>query len=436
MKRYIGIGFSMCIIIVLIFVFKNTYSEYSIGLKDDALSYEVKFKGVKASIDFAVDESNNYYIAYKDRIQIISSKGSSYDLFRDKSLNINSLEYKDNKLYFSSEDKIYCYDISKDEKIVLIDNLPNYGDYKESKIKFNKDYLYISVGAATNSGIVGSDNTWVNTNPFYHDISPKDITLKGINFGSEKTGAFVPYKTKNTFGQIVPAHMPGNASIVRYNVQNKSLDTFAWGIRNVNDMCFANDGRLITSVGGMEDRGLRPVRGDVDYIYEIKAGLWYGWPDYSGGDPVSSPRFKGENNKKQSFILENHPTTNPAAPIYQHKHLDSLRSLEFDSKAVLGEKDCIYFYDNRDNILYALKKSGAVKEAILFKKEMNVQSLKILDNSLIILDSKSGVISNVYKQGTNSTRIMDKGILYYLILLTIAIISILIWKFNNISKRE
>lgn len=436
MKRYISIGFSVCIIIILAFVLEKTYSEYKIGLKDNALSYDVKFKGVKEAVDFVVDESNNYFIAYKDRIQIISSKGSSYDLFKDKSLNINSLEYKYNKLYFSSDNKIYCYDISKDEIKVIIDNLPNYGDYKESKIKFNKDDLYISIGAATNSGIVGSDNTWLSSNPFYHDISPKDITLKGINYGSEKTGAFVPYKTKNTSGQIVPAHMPGNASIIKYNIQNNSLDTFAWGIRNVNDMCFGNDGRLIASVGGMEDRGLRPIRGDVDYIYEIKAGLWYGWPDYSGGDPVSSPRFKGENNKKQNFILENHPTTNPAAPIYQHKHIDSLRSLEIDSKAVLGEKDCIYFYDNRDNIIYALKKSGAVYEAIILKKEMNVQSLKIIKNSMIILDSKSGIISTVYKQEANIKKIIDRGVLYYLMLLTIAIISIVIWKYNYVSKKK
>lgn len=436
MKKIIKIILGAAAAIAVFFIFKGTYSEYKINIKDDDLGYEIKYKGLKNSRDFVVDAGNNYYIAYKDRIQLINNDGSSFDLFKDKSLNINSVEYQDDKLYYSSDNKVYYYDLRKKEHKLLVDNLPNLGDYKEIKLKLKNDELFISIGAATNSGIVGNDNKWLSTNPYHHDISPKDVTVKGLNFGSEKTGAFVPYKTKNTAGQIIPGHMPGNASIVRYNITTGYLETFAWGIRNVNSMSFNSEGRLVASVGGMEDRGLRPISGDVDYIYEIKGGLWYGWPEYSGGDPVTSPRFRGENNKKVNFILENHPTTNPPAPIYQHKHLNSLKSIDIDSKGVLGDKDCIYFYDETDNIMYALKKSGSYNEKVLLSKGMKVTNLKIYKDNLIVLDNESGVIYSIHKQIKNSDKPTDKAALYYLMLLIISIAAVLVWKFNYDTKKK
>jgi hypothetical protein len=436
MKKIIRIILGIVAVVAAFFIFRSTYNEYNINIKDDTLDYELKYKGLKNSRDFVVDARNNYYIAYKDRIQLINGNGSSFDLFRDKSLNINSLEYKEDKLYYSSGNKVYYYDLKKKEHKLLVDNLPNLGDYKESKIRIKDDELFISIGAATNSGIVGSDNKWLSVNPYHHDISPKDVTVRGLNFGSEKTGAFVPYKTKNTAGQIIPGHMPGNASIVQYNITTGYLETFAWGIRNVNSMSFNSEGRLIASVGGMEERGLRPISGDVDYIYEIKGGLWYGWPEYSGGDPVTSPRFRGENNKKASFILENHPTTNPPAPIYQHKHLNALKGIEIDTKGVLGDKDCIYFYDDRDNIIYALKKSGSSNEKVLLNKGMKIANLKIYKDSLIVLDNENGVIYSIHKQIKNPKKSIDKSSLYYLMLLTISIAAVLVWKFNYDTKKK
>ena len=41
----------------------------------------------------------------------------------------------------------------------------------------------------------------------------------------------------------------------------------------------------------MLDTTVRGIKNDRDYIYEINGDRWYGWPDYSGGDPITSPRF-------------------------------------------------------------------------------------------------------------------------------------------------
>ena len=67
----------------------------------------------------------------------------------------------------------------------------------------------------------------------------------------------------------------------------------------------------------MEDSGVRAVKDDVDYIYDIKERAWYGWPDFSGGDPITSPRFSDGTNKL-SFVIANHPTEVTLGPRYQH----------------------------------------------------------------------------------------------------------------------
>lgn len=394
MKRFFKALIIIIIFTGIIVLFKkNCFKQYKITTRDNKIGAYLKYKGLKNARDFAVDEKDNYYIAYKDKIQLIYRNGKSLELLDDKNYNINSIEYYNNKLYFSSKTSVYSYDISNEKIIEIIKNLPNFGDYKESIIKRNGEYLYVTIGAATNSGVVGEDNLWISNNSFAHDISPYKITLKGINYSNGKTGAFSAYGTKTVGGQIVPGHFPGNASIIMYNLNNKAISTFAWGIRNVKGIDFDSRGRIIASIGGMENRGLRSITGDTDYIYVIKDKTWYGWPDYSGGDPVNSPRFKDGKNKTISSILENHPTTSPSAPLYTHKKLNVLKSLVVDKKGIFGEKDSIYFCDSKDKKMYSINSKGILKEEINFYKNSEISSIKYIKNQIIILDSNEG---NIY----------------------------------------
>ncbi|MCM8711333.1 PQQ-dependent sugar dehydrogenase [Clostridium sp. SYSU_GA19001] len=430
MKKFTKIILMAGILLIMFFVFSNFYENYSIQIKDSNLTWGIKYKGIDGAKDFAADEAGNFYIAYKDRVQYIDRNGKSYNLLQDKTFNINAIEYYNNKLYFASDGKIISYDLDRKEQKLLIDNIPNYGDYKESIIKILGNELFVSVGSATNSGVVGNDNEWIKDNPFNYDLSPKDITVKGKNFGTLKSGAFVPYKTKNLTGQLISGHFPGNGSIIYYDLSNGYGETFAWGIRNITGMAFNSEGKLIAAVGGMEDRGLRPIKGDVDYIYEIKKNAWYGWPDYSGGDPVNSPRFRGENNSRVNFILDNHPTTNPPAPIYQHSHVSSIDCLEVDDKGDIGEKDCIYFYDNRDNILYALSKSNILNTKVAFRSGSKIHSLKIYNKNLYILEESEGILFNIQKNSINSFNGLKPNIVYYLLSVILIIIIIMVWKLN------
>ncbi|AKA68455.1 membrane protein [Clostridium scatologenes] len=417
-----------CMIFIIIIIKKHYYNDYSaknlnMNVKD--LKYNIKYKGLKSSVDFTMDNDGNYYIAYKDKIQIIKDNGKSYYLFKNSNLNICSIEYFNNKLYFSSDTKIYCYDIKNNKTSEIVKDIPNYGDYKNSIIKVRGNYLYISVGSATNSGVVGEDNKWIKENPYSHDISPKDITLKGINFGKFKTGAYQSCKTKSIKGQIIPEHFPGNSSILIYNLNTGNMETMAWGIRNVTGMDFTSEGKLIAAIGGMEDRGVRPVKGDTDYIYEIRKNTWYGWPDYSGGDPVTSPKFRGKANSMIQFILENHPTTNPPAPLYQHKTLSSIKSLVVDNNGVLSIKNAMYFYDITSKILYKFNGAGAVEEEAKFNRG-DASSLKFYEKSLLILDGKEGYLYSIEKGNINNVLKVNKSIYFYLLALVVVLIVILL----------
>ncbi len=393
MNRLLKLLLGFAVLISLIFIFQKIPVRENLGIsfKDAHSEASIKFKGLKEARDFAVDVEGNYYIAFKNKIQVIEKNGKSYELFKNFDLNIVSLCCAEKKLYYASDTSVYCYDIATDKISECISGLPNMGDYKDSIVRLRGEILYVTVGAATNSGVAGSDNGWILTMPYFHDIPPYLITLKGTNFGQEKTGAFQSYKSKSMNGQIISGHFPGNASLIIYNTKTAVLENFAYGIRNVKGMDFTSEGRLFASVGGMENRGLRPIIGDSDYLYEIQKGLWYGWPDYSGGDPVNSPRFKGKNGSQVGFVLENHPDTNPPAPLYQCGATGEIGDVAVDSRGTLREKNTIFFY--KGGSIFSFDKKGVLKEEFILPKKSTGCKMQFNDNQLLILDSTGNLYS-------------------------------------------
>ncbi|MFL0196331.1 hypothetical protein ACJDU8_12310 [Clostridium sp. WILCCON 0269] len=423
MKKLLKILSMIIIVLVSVFVIKfyfyKTHSKIKVQIKDVTLSCNLKYRGLKGAVDFVVDEKGTYYIAYKNRIQIIKSDGESYDILKNLSLNIYSMDYYKGNLYYSSDDKVYCYSIEKGENSVLISGMPNYGDYKDSVLKVKGGYIYVSIGAATNSAVVGDDNIWIKNNLYAHDVTPIDLTLKGINFGREKRGAFQSYNTQSVKGQIIPKHFPGNASVIVYDLADGSSETFASGIRNVTGMDFTSDGKFICAIGGMENRGSRPVIGDTDYIYEIKKGVWYGWPDYSGGDPVTSPKFKSIKNSPLQFVLDNHPNANPPAPLYQHKAVGAIGKLTIDTEGVLNQKDSIFFYDKSDSIIYSFRGIGSPMEEIKFNSNSQISNIKIFNRELLALDENEGYLYSISRGKINEHIKASKNIYPYLIFVSV-----------------
>lgn len=397
-RSYLFLIFLIVISIGVIGFFKLNFKPLYLKVNDSKLKAEEKFKGFDDTVDFTYDGKDTYFIAYKNKIQEFNEKGWSNLVLKQKELDISSIEYKEGILYFASNNKIYSYNLKNKEQRVILKEIPNYGDYKKVLLKIKEEYLFITIGSATNSGVVGNDNKWLEQYPHSHDITPKSITIRGQNFGEEKTGAFVPYKTKNIKGQILTSSFPGNSSVIIYNLKTGGKETFAWGIRNINGIDFSSEDKFFMTVGGMEDRGYRSVKGDVDYIFQLKKGLWYGWPDYSGGDPITSPRFKGKKNDTIPFLLDKHPSSNPPAPFIQHKKLNALGVLAIDRQGILGKKDSIFFYEKKDNSIYEVEKNKIINKKILLPKNSEISSMKFCKEKLIILDSKNGIIYNVYME--------------------------------------
>lgn len=391
--KYILLGVLLFLTVIVLGKIKS--EEFNINLTNNNMKYSIILKGAKNSRDFTGDEYGNLYIAYKSSIQFVDKKGKSYNIIRDKDYDISSLEYSNGKLYFASKDKVYSLDLNNKHIKLLISGLPNYGDYNKSNILIYDKKLYISVGTMTNSGVVGDDNLWVKDHPFYCDYSPFDVVLNGVNYGPNKTGSFVPFGVQNRKSQIISAHTPGNGSVVTYNLTDGKIETFAWGIRNIKGMDVNSKGKIIASVGGIEDRGLRPVKGDVDYIYEINKNTWYGWPDFSGGDPITSPRFRGSGVHTE-MLLQTLPNSNPPAPIYQHRSINSISAVAIDKNGIIGEKDSIYFSDKSENIVYRLNSSGTISQCIISNKKSKIYHMKFIKNKLIILDEGTGYMYSIY----------------------------------------
>jgi glucose/arabinose dehydrogenase len=192
-------------------------------------------------------------------------------------------------------------------RTVLVENLPSFGDHQTNGPVIDGDYVYFSQGTVTNSGVVGEDNAkygWLKRHPEAHDIPCKDITLKGTSFETDnpftkddddkaQTGAFVPFGTPGRPGQVIPGTVPCSGAVMRVPTGGGPVELVAWGFRNPFGMAFSPDHKLFVTDNGYDDRGSRPVFGNADWLWEVKQGMWYGWPDYADGRPLEG----GQNNR-------------------------------------------------------------------------------------------------------------------------------------------
>nr|WP_275299538.1 PQQ-dependent sugar dehydrogenase [Clostridium sp. YIM B02506] len=326
--------------------------------------------------------------------------------------------YNKGNIFYISGNSLFQYNIKTEEDKELLSNLPNSGEYPNSKLAINEDKIYISIGAATNSGVAEDGKTY--------DLSPIKITLKGKNFDGDKTGAFVEYGTKTSEGQVVKAAYPGNASIITYNINNSKSELFAWGIRNIKGWDFYSSGELFGIVGGMENRGLRPIKSDVDYIYNIKKGYWYGWPDYSGGDPVNSARFNEAESEKTTFLLDKHPTVNPEAPFYQSERIDSLQALTIDKQGDFSSENAILFFDKNEKRLVSLTKDRISSSLVNIKGNGEIIDIEKFKDRIFMLEKNEGIIYEVYKENKLINTFSQRLLISIISILLIFIITIII----------
>ena len=209
---------------------------------------------------------------------------------------------------------------------IVVDGIPSKGDHHTNGPVIGPDgWLYFAQGAITNSGVVGEDNAlfgWLIPRPHLHDIPGQDIVLAGRNFKTgpilpplpvktTTTGAFVPLGTRTEAGQVIKGQLPATAAVMRVRPEGGQLQLVAWGIRNAFGLAFSPDGRLFATDTSYDNRGSRPIENAPDMLWHVRRGIWYGFPDYNAGVPLTDPRFRPEGKPQPQFLLAKHPNRPP-----------------------------------------------------------------------------------------------------------------------------
>ncbi len=259
----------------------------------------------------------------------------------------------------------------------IISNLPSVGDHHTNGPVIKDGYIYFGQGTATNSSVVGEDNLdfgWLKRKPSFHDIPCRDITLNGINYSSANvltddkndktsTGAYVPFGTTTTSGQVIKGAIPCSGSIMRVPVTGGDIELVAWGFRNPFGLATSPDGKLFITENGYDDRGSRPVWGSGDVLWEIKNGLWYGWPDFSAGKPLQNDEeFKVPGKEYVKPVLQKYPNTPPKPTAIFGVH-SSANGLDFSRNNLFGYQGEAFVAEFGD----MAPKSGKVESPVGFK---------------------------------------------------------------------
>ncbi len=212
----------------------------------------------------------------------------------------------------------------------VLTGLPGLGDHQANQIVFQEGWMYVAIGTMTNSGVVGTDNAvfgWLEqpARRELHDVPCQDIILTEETFRAPNpldessqevtTSAYAAFGDSATAGSTVAGDVHCNGAILRSRPDGSGLEVFAWGFRNPYGLEVAPDGALYATMHGFDARGERPIENAWDCLYRVEQGAWYGFPDFACDTPVTDPRFKPVDKPQPEFLLAEHPTESPPAPI-------------------------------------------------------------------------------------------------------------------------
>lgn len=287
----------------------------------------------------------------------------------------------------------------KGEIKTIVEHLPSIGDHHTDGPVIKDGYIYFGQGTATNSAIVGEDNAgfgWLLRHKDFHDIPCGDVILTGQNYSTSNilsketndtatTGAFSPFGTPTTEGQIIQGSIPCTGSIMKVPVGGGKLEVVAWGLRNPFGLCFSPEGKLFVTENAFDDRGSRPVWGAGDVLWEIQQGMWYGWPDFSAGKPVENDEeFKAPGKPKVKRLLKQYPNIPPKPTAILGVHSSS-SGLDFSTNkdfGFIGEAFIAQFGDMSPTVGKVLSpvgfkvvrvdiKSGVIRDFVTNKGKRN-----------------------------------------------------------------
>lgn len=258
--------------------------------------------------------------------------------------------WHDGHFYFANTDTLSR--VGADGRIEdVVTDLPGRGDHQTNHPVVGPDgKVYFTVGTATNTGVVGPDNfnyEWLRYFEDFCDVPGEDVKLVGRNFESQdvrvegtlarrvSTGAFSPYGTPTERGQVVKGQVKCTGSVLRCNPDGSELELVAWGLRNPYGKAFHPDGRLFVTEHGIDERGHRHIFGDLEDLYEIREGSWYGWPDFASGVRLDDP-FWGRRGRGREPVILDHPDPSPPRPLATFQPHSGPNGLDFSRDPEFG----------------------------------------------------------------------------------------------------
>lgn len=417
MKRFFKYVVIAIGIIILSFTIYKLTNKYNLNIVSNNMECSVITKGCEKAEAVEVKD-NNIYIAYDKQIKCIDEEGKEITILKNKDLNIEDMACYNKKILYISEDTLQSYSLDDKSIEVLQRGIPKGGNGISRKLLIYKDKLYITIPAATNSGI--SENGEM-------DLSPIDITLSGDNYGG--TGAFKKKGTEAYKGEKIKKVTFGNGAVYEIDLKNNKTSLYASGIRGITGVDFDSENKMTAIFSGITSEGLRGVDRDKDYIYKIEKGNWYGWPDYSGGDPITSPRFKNGNELKP--IIENPPRKVIEGPLYQHDKVNSLRELAIDKKGEVLGKDIIVFWDKDRNVISALNKDKVHFDILKLKTNSNVRDIVMSGGNIFILDNSIGCIYKMVPKSNGIYFNIPIVVWIFIIILVMALIFVALLKLTK-----
>lgn len=417
MKKFIKFCLISIVIVTLAFGIYKVTDKYNIDIIKDDIDCTIITKGVEKSKGLALDENGIMYIAFDDSIKQIDNDGKEKLVYKDKNLNIEDLAYKDGALYFISGSRLNKFLLSDGSVQVFIDNIPLGGNEIDRKLLITDNEAYLTIGSVTNSGI--SDGN-------YFDKTPVDLTLNGLNI--DGTGAFKAKGKKSEMGEVIKKSPIGNGTVYKVNLDNGALNLYAYGIRGVSGFDVDSDNNIMAIFSGMNGEGSRAVQRDKDYIYKVKEGEWYGFPDFSGGDNISSPRFKGEEIIKP--LLQAYPKKSPLGPFYQHSSVNSIRELAVDRNGLVFDKDSLVFWDKNEKVIGCLK-DNVYKKVLKVSDDSFIEDIIFNGNEFLILDSGIGCVYNIKAKEGMLGFTLPLIVWAFIFLLAFVILMIVVYKMSK-----
>jgi glucose/arabinose dehydrogenase len=307
---------------------------------------EVFISNLDSPSSMVFDEDGNILISDSGRatgepkiLKLVN--GQLETIAEDFVIPISGINYLNGVLYVSHRGFITrIYKDGTRQNIIM--GLPSNGDHVNSPVAFSPDNkLYFGQGTVTNSGVVGNDNRWVTVSPLLCDYTGDYVMLNGQNFLTDNilteavtddpalTGAFSPYGIPNIEFEIRRRYIKASGSILRANLDGSNLEQVAWGFRDPAFLNFDNSGQLYLVNNGFNPVGSRPIENASDDFYYITPNQWYGWPDFSGGEPVDSPRYTPATGAQPTLIFKNQPNV-PPRPYVRFPPNSTLSSFQFN----------------------------------------------------------------------------------------------------------